>query len=88
MNHAALDRSERLQRVLAVLADGEWKGTRLVMEMAHVCAVSAVISEIRANGIAIECRCIGRGRFEYRIAPRLAAKPAPTEQLVLLEAAA
>lgn len=72
--HAAnIDKSARLNRVLGVLGTGEWKSTRQIVHEADVCAVNSCVSEIRANGIAVECRCIGQGRFEYRLPCRAQA---------------
>ncbi len=34
---------------------------------AGVCAVNSCVSELRANGLTIECRRVGRERFEYRL---------------------
>ena len=57
MMHAArLDRSARLQRVLAVLEDGREHTTRDLVVAARVCAVNSCIAELRANGHAIACR--------------------------------
>ena len=65
--HAAkIDQSQRLQRVLWLLNDGHWHGTREIMRCADVCAVNTVIAELRHNGIDIETRCVGRGRYEYQ----------------------
>jgi biotin operon repressor len=67
MMHAArIENSPRLQRVNAALADGQWHSTRDLMMAANVCAVNSCIAELRGNGIAIETRCAGRGRYEYR----------------------
>lgn len=66
--HAArIAESPRLQRVQALLADGRWHGTREIMLAADVCAVNTVIAELRDNGCAILTRCVGRGRYEYRL---------------------
>jgi hypothetical protein len=59
MNYAPLS-SPRLQRVLRLLADGEWHSTMTIIQEANVCAVSAVVSELRANGVAIECAQRGK----------------------------
>lgn len=74
--HAAkLESSPRLQRVLNALyfaggfIGGEgWLSTRDIISIANVCAVNSAIAELRANGIAVESRCVGRGRYEYRLA--------------------
>ena len=55
--HAArLDRSDRLRRVLQVLEDGQEHSTLDLVMLAGVCAVNSIVSELRANGIAISCR--------------------------------
>lgn len=68
INAAALT-SERLQRFLAVMRDGRWRTTRQIIEQARVCAVNAVVSELRVHGAVIECeqrrRPAGRGRVWY-----------------------
>ncbi len=68
LSHAADPaRSERLRRVLNVLRGGTWAGTWEISRDALVCAVNSIIHELRANGLDIECRCKGRGRYEYRL---------------------
>jgi hypothetical protein len=57
MKAAKLSTSKRLQRVFNVLLDGKRHTTRDLIRKAHVCAVSAVISEIRQNGIKVNCEC-------------------------------
>lgn len=64
---ARLDASPRLQRVAELLADGRWYSTLDIMIGAGVCAVNSCVSELRANGLTIECRRVGRERFEYRL---------------------
>ena len=59
MMHAAkLSRSNRLQRVHRLLRDGRERSTLEIVEGARVCAVNAVIAELRANGAQITCRQI------------------------------
>ena len=71
MNAARLNRSARLQRVHGLLADGREYSTRDIDRDADVCAVSACIAELRANGAAIDCRQIhalpGERIFLYRM---------------------
>jgi len=68
MRHAAqIETSERLQKVLDVLLDRQWHGTLDIMLKTSLCAVGSAISELRANGIDVECRCMGKGRYEYRL---------------------
>ncbi|MBN1104730.1 MAG: hypothetical protein JXL84_15030 [Deltaproteobacteria bacterium] len=67
IHYAKIEESRRLQRVHRVLFDGKWHGTREIMRAADVCAVNTVVAELRANGCNIFTRCVGRGRFEYRL---------------------
>jgi len=61
MRHARIEKSPRLQRVRDYLAkDGLWHTTRDIMYSAHICAVSAAVSELRANGLTIETRSSDR----------------------------
>ncbi|MCB1909947.1 MAG: hypothetical protein KDH15_21510 [Rhodocyclaceae bacterium] len=45
-----------------------------IVKRAHVCAVNSIVSELRANGIAISCRR-DRGVYFYRLG-RLAVRRA------------
>lgn len=81
MNAATLA-SRRLQRVLAVLADGRPHTTRSIVRKARVVAVSACIAELRQLGAEITCvrraarSPMGEGRiwlFDYTMTK------APTE---------
>lgn len=67
MNAARLDRSQRLQRVLSLLEDGRWHSTLDIVIGAGVCAVNSCVAELRANGLRIACRRVGKERFEYRL---------------------
>lgn len=73
MNHANADRSIRLQRFLGVLSDGQWHGTREIVMAAEIMAVNSAAAEVRANGIQVDCRCIGRGIYQYRLPCRAQA---------------
>ena len=67
MMHAAhIKTSHRLQRVSDYLSDHQWHSTRDIIHGAHVCAVNSIISELRVNGIAIECKQEDH-RFYYRL---------------------
>ena len=72
MMHAAqIDRSPRLQRVLAVLKDGAEHSTRELLAAAHVCAVNSIVAELRANHYPVSCRQVrGEGGrvWLYRLA--------------------
>lgn len=67
MHAARLDKSDRLQRVLALLEDGRWHSTLDIVIGAGVCAVNSCIAELRANGYSVACRRVGKDRFEYRL---------------------
>ena len=56
MHAARTDRSLRLQRTLRLLEDGAEHSTLDIVARAQVCAVNSAISELRANGHAIDCR--------------------------------
>lgn len=66
MNHASLQYSARLQRVVAYLADGKEHSTLEIAQGARVCAVSAAVSELRENGIAVTCRR-EKGVYFYKL---------------------
>ena len=55
MIKAASLASPRLQRVLAVLADGRPHTTRDIVRKGRVMAVNACVSELRAHGAEISC---------------------------------
>ena len=56
MNHANLKTSKRLQRLHKVLSDGKEHSGMDIIKAAHIYAVSAAVSELRANGCNIVCR--------------------------------
>ncbi|MDE3023697.1 MAG: hypothetical protein KGI54_17925 [Pseudomonadota bacterium] len=56
MKFAHLDKSPRLQRVRAFLADHKEHTTRDIVYGAQVMAVSACVSELRSNGLTIHSR--------------------------------
>lgn len=68
MNAATLEKSDRLRRVAAVLADGRERSTLDIIAYARVCAVNSCIAELRANGLNIACRRQGDVWF-YRLEP-------------------
>ena len=76
MNAARLDRSARLQRVHALLADGREYSTLEIIGAAQVCAVNSCISELREKGAVIEGRWVGANQgkriFLYRMTRRAA----------------
>lgn len=71
--HAAGLQSPRLQRVLAVLADGNAHTTRDIVRRGKVMAVNACIAELRSHGAEIICeqRRVGdRRNFYYTMTKR------------------
>ena len=73
MHAARLERSPRLKRVFDLLADGREHSTQDIVREADVCAVNSIIAELRANGLAIECRQVVEPLFGrvwvYRLHP-------------------
>ena len=67
MHAAKLSTSERLWRVRELLKDGQSHSTLEIIKRAKVCAVSAIVSELRANGMDIDCQRRG-DRWYYRAA--------------------
>lgn len=67
--HAArLQHSDRLRRVLRLLADGAPHSTLAIVQGAQVCAVNSIISELRRNGLSIRCWRDGF-RWYYQLGP-------------------
>ncbi len=66
MHAARIGGSARLKRVLRLLSMGGEHSTRDIVFNAHVMAVSACISELRANGIQVASRVV-RGIWYYRL---------------------
>ena len=67
MHAATLDRSNRLQRLRAVLRDRKPHSTRDLVRRAHICAVNSAISELRCNNLDITCQRNG-GVWYYQLA--------------------
>ena len=67
MHYAKLDKSDRLQRVYNLLRQEGPQTTMQIIQKANVAAVSSIISEIRAQGIIIECEPIRRGVYKYTL---------------------
>ncbi len=55
-----------LAKVIARLKQGPATTLDIIRDCG-VCAVNSIMAEIRANGIAVNCRCLGKGRFEYSL---------------------
>lgn len=56
MHAARIEHSDRLQRVLALLADGRPRTTLDIVTEARVCAVNSIAAELRANGVPVVCQ--------------------------------
>lgn len=56
MNAAKIEKSDRLQRVLALLKKGGEYTTLEIIQKAGVCAVNSIISELRQHGYQISCQ--------------------------------
>jgi len=56
MNAANIESSDRLNRVLDLLSQGEEFTTLDIIKQANVCAVNSIISELRQNGFDIDCQ--------------------------------
>ena len=69
MHAARWDRSDRLRRVIEVLADGREHTTYEIVHAAQVCAVNSIVAELRANGYRIACQRRG-DRWYYRLEGR------------------
>lgn len=60
MNAARLSKSDRLRRVASLLKKARKPlSTMDIIHMANVAAVSAIVSELRVNGMEIYCNRIG-----------------------------
>lgn len=67
MQAAKLERSDRLQRVAKLLRKTRRPlSTMEIIQGANVCAVSAIISELRENGMKIDCQRQG-DVWQYRM---------------------
>lgn len=55
LHYADLSKSNRLQRVLKTLQDGCQHTTRDLIRKSGQCAINSIVSEIRANGIDVDC---------------------------------
>ena len=64
--HAATMNSPRLKKLLRALRKTKWRSTFALMMETKLCAVGTAIQELKVNGYDIKCRCVGRGKFEYR----------------------
>jgi len=64
--HAAkLEKSDRLQRVDALLSSGKQYSTLEIIQQANVCAVNSVVAELKANGRTITCKRFGSAWYYW-----------------------
>ena len=76
MHQASIATSKRLQRVIQALKDyPNGLTTKEIILLADVCAVSACVSELRAEGVDVTCEYIGRTErgasvFRYKLDPK------------------
>lgn len=63
---ARITHSARLRRVANVLLDGREHTTLELARRAHVCAVNAIVAELRENGYRITCQRRG-DRWFYQL---------------------
>lgn len=66
MHYAKLDKSDRLKRVYDALRERPMT-TRELIEHTGCCAINSVVSELRQNGIAINCVPIRKGIYLYEL---------------------
>lgn len=59
MHAAKLSKSDRLKRVRTVLMDGMKHTTRDLIRKSHCCAINSIVSELRQNGMVIDCQRVG-----------------------------
>lgn len=59
MNYARLEQSPRLQTIYAALKTGPKTTRDLIIETGY-CAINSAIAEMRAQGINITCKMVGR----------------------------
>ena len=84
MHAARIERSKRLQDVLALLSRGGRYSTRDIIDKTGYCAINSIVSELRANGYDIDCSSEtgtinGRSQvvYYYRLVPPSFALKSP-----------
>ena len=55
IHYARFVKSERLQRLLAFMLDGQVRTTLEIIKGADVCAVNSAVCELRRNGFPVYC---------------------------------
>ena len=73
IHYARYAKSERLQRLLAYLLDGQVRTTLDIIRGAGVCAVNSAVCELRRNGFS--CYCVSRSKPAlYQLTDPVAAR--------------
>ena len=73
IHYASLATSGRLQRLLVYLTGKDWVSTMDIVSGAGICAVNSAVSELRRNGIRVDCQMMhysetGARVYKYRLA--------------------
>jgi len=65
MNAARLSKSDRLQRVDALLRSGKQYSTKEISNRTDVYAINSAVAELRANGRPISCKRFGSAWYYW-----------------------
>ncbi len=65
MNAAKLEKSDRLQRVDALLRSGKQYSTKEISNRTDVYAINSAVAELRANGRTITCKRFGSAWYYW-----------------------
>lgn len=65
MNAANLEKSDRLQRVDALLSSGKQYSTKEISNRTDVYAINSAVAELRANGRTITCKRFGSAWYYW-----------------------
>ena len=79
IHYRNLAKSEPMKRVLLLLLDGGWHGTREIARRADVCAVNSLAKELRMNGF--DNTCDRKSPPSYRLDDLAAARERVKELL-------
>ena len=55
IHYARFIKSKRLQRLLALMLDGQVRTTLEIIQAADICAVNSAVCELRRNGFPLYC---------------------------------
>ena len=65
--HAARFWTPRTKAVYLALVMGPGLTTREIIQKTGYCAINSIVSELRENGVQIECKRIDTGIYQYRM---------------------